>query len=360
MGGSAKPTPVCQQDHEQLPSDLRRAPSVAWPTLLLAAFGLGLFAATHYWLLFKSGAVSVVWSDESIVPFLPSGVAFAPDVAWFDTRYLCAVAALSLAAYVSFTPMHDAAHKSICRGRGMLWVNDFVGHASGLALAAPFHVFKHLHLEHHKYTNYPEHDPDMWVSGGAAGYSQLSAIFLPFRCMTIVWVGYVGHYSAAAPTRPLAESIPGISFLGLFKFLPLLSPLVLPAWSSYLLWGFLLPTEIAAAFLGLAFDYLPHRPSEDTALHLATSVVSLVKDTQPLEAEPTAAFKLGTSVLTPFLLYQNYHLVHHLYPFLPFYHYSRVYWRLRVAFNKRGHEARTLFPLVVLRKSEAKAQRRFR
>jgi len=328
----------------------------AWPTALLALVSVLMWAATHWWLIVRSGLVVVGEPG----PFgIPSGLRFADGVGWLDARYLAAIAALAVSAYAAFTPMHDASHASIARGKRMLWLNAAIGHLSGLPLAAPFDLFRYLHLQHHKYTNIAPHDPDLWVSGGATGYSQLTAFLLPFRCLTIVWVGYVGHYAAAVPTRPPREALSGVGFLALFKFLPLLSPLVLPSYASYLLWGFLLPTEIAAAFLGLAFDYLPHRPSADARLHHATSVISLIEERNPLDETPSRAFKIGTAALTPFLLYQNYHLVHHLYPYLPFYHYSRVYWRLRVALNKRGHAARTLFPLVVFRDEERHPRPRF-
>ena len=43
-------------------------------------------------------------------------------------------------------------------------------------------------------------------------------------------------------------------------------------------------------------------------------------------------------LLTPLLLSQNYHLVHHLYPTVPFYRYLRV-WRAREAFHRSRNPA---------------------
>ena len=73
-----------------------------------------------------------------------------------------------------------------------------------------------------------------------------------------------------------------------------------------------LPCRLAALFLGFAFDYLPHhglhhKPSEDRL--------------------KTTRNRVGAErLLSPALLYQNYHLVHHLHPAVPFYRYLKV-WR---------------------------------
>ena len=73
-----------------------------------------------------------------------------------------------------------------------------------------------------------------------------------------------------------------------------------------------LPQRLSIVWLAYAFDYLPHhglhhRPSEDR-----------LKTTRNRVG--------GERVLSPLLLYQNYHLVHHLHPIVPFYRYLAV-WR---------------------------------
>jgi fatty acid desaturase len=75
---------------------------------------------------------------------------------------------------------------------------------------------------------------------------------------------------------------------------------------------FLLPIRLAVGWLGFAFDYLPHNglrhtPSEDRF--------------------KTTRNRIGLErLLSPLLLYQNYHLVHHLHPTIPFHRYL-VVWR---------------------------------
>jgi ring-1,2-phenylacetyl-CoA epoxidase subunit PaaE len=73
-----------------------------------------------------------------------------------------------------------------------------------------------------------------------------------------------------------------------------------------------LPIRLAIMWLGFAFDYLPHnglpyKPTEDR-----------FKNTRN---------RIGRErLVSPLLLDQNYHLVHHLHPIVPFHRYIAV-WR---------------------------------
>ena len=75
---------------------------------------------------------------------------------------------------------------------------------------------------------------------------------------------------------------------------------------------YFLPIRLSILWLGWAFDYLPHheltaRPQDDKFR--------------------TTRNRIGMErLITPLLLYQNYHLVHHLHPVVPFYKYIAV-WR---------------------------------
>ena len=64
------------------------------------------------------------------------------------------------------------------------------------------------------------------------------------------------------------------------------------------------PAFLAQALLAFAFDWLPHHPHERTERYLNTRVVAIPG-------------------ISAFLLSQNYHLIHHLYPNIPFYHYKK-------------------------------------
>src|SRR5437879_656165 len=68
----------------------------------------------------------------------------------------------TVAIYIAFTPMHDAAHGSVAQ-KEFRWMNRVIGHLSATAFPVPFEAFRYIHLQHHKNTNDPEKDPDFWT-----------------------------------------------------------------------------------------------------------------------------------------------------------------------------------------------------
>lgn len=78
--------------------------------------------------------------------------------------------------------------------------------------------------------------------------------------------------------------------------------------------AWLIPGRLALGLLSFSFDYLPHRP------HTVEMTQNPYKATAV-----TSLFKQCTWMLTWPLLYQNYHNIHHLWPYLPFYYYARVW-----------------------------------
>jgi beta-carotene hydroxylase len=260
----------------------KRVP-VAWPTLLLTA------ATTLVWVGSTAGALMGV---------LPWWVAMLVNTA---------------AACAAFTPMHDASHKSVGKAR---WLNEIVGRVSALPLLAPFGAFRWLHLEHHKHTNNPERDPDYWSGTGPRW-------MLPLRWLTQDLHYYVLYY-AALRRRPVAERREAIvTLLAMYGAAIGLSlaGFVMPV---VLLW--LVPARIATGLLSFGFDYLPHRPHDVPASENRYAATAIIINWW----------------LTPLFLYQNYHLIHHLFPAVPFYRYVKV-WKARESeLRAKGAKVETL------------------
>lgn len=246
-----------------LSSDLS-LPTVAWPTVLLALASVSLWAVSAS--LYALG----VWP-------------------WWATLLLS-----TACAYVAFTPMHDASHRSVARAR---WVNEVVGRACSLVLMAPFAAFRWVHLEHHRFTNDPARDPDYWSGRG------------PLRLLR--WgtqdLHYYGRYLGAR--RPGQERLEVLAMLGALVAASVV--LGLTGKGALLLVAWFLPARLAISVLAWAFDYLPHRPHDVLASEDRFRATSVLE---------------GPAILTPLLLAQNLHLVHHLFPAVPFYRYGRV-WR---------------------------------
>ena len=57
-----------------------------------------------------------------------------------------------------FTLQHECTHKTPFRTP---WLNEGIGHVTGLLLVQPFLWFRAFHMAHHRYTNLPGQDPEL-------------------------------------------------------------------------------------------------------------------------------------------------------------------------------------------------------
>jgi hypothetical protein len=121
-------------------------PRIAWPTILLLFACLITIFATHFFAL----------TDENIVdPRYKFSTRFFFDISlhlkddvFSNQKYWFLFFIRVIAMYVVFTPLHDAVHRAVSPAIPIL--NDVVGHLAGLGLSAPFLMFSHVHLAHHK------------------------------------------------------------------------------------------------------------------------------------------------------------------------------------------------------------------
>lgn len=259
----------------------RHAGIVAWPTMLLFA----LVAGTEVW----------VWRAHI------QGAIGTP----------AAVAITSLCAYVAFTVMHEAVHGNIQgQQRKLTWLATTQGHICSWVLATPYEMFRVLHLMHHAKTNSPTMDTDMWVRGRSA-----PVVFL--RCLTIAG-GYYTHIFLGETGRslPAKRARPKV-LTEMALLISLMVGLSLAGYGRQVLWLWLLPALVAMTILAFTFDWLPHHPHDVQSRFLDTRIVLLPGLTIPL-------------------LWQNYHLIHHLYPRVPFYRYAACFRDIRPLLEERG------------------------
>ncbi|WP_370947764.1 fatty acid desaturase [Amycolatopsis sp. cg5] len=218
------------------------------------------------------------------------------------------IPAHTLVSFTMFTVLHESAHHSA--GRFTL-VNEVLGRLSMLFVAAygSFPMLRFIHLEHHRNTNEDSRtDPDAWTSQG-------SWWSLPFRWLTIdAW--YVRFYNARVTTRPPAEQLE--TFAVLLTALAGFGGLIATGWGWELLVIYLIPQRAGLALLAWWFDWLPHHG---------------LGATRRQDRFGLARVRVGLEwLMTPLMLYQNYHLVHHLHPALPFYRYLRAWNTNREAY----------------------------
>lgn len=309
------------------------------------------------------------------------------DGFWRQPAFWLAFFLRALTCYVLFTPVHDATHGSVSRKYPFL--NDVVGNIASTLIAAPFYLFKRIHLEHHRYVNAEvdsdlRGDPDLFVGGGwkNAGLRLLPPglrhLALAARCISLP-VHYLIHVAKCDVFIPPKLRMTGMTlardlflyillvlgpfFLGLvivasallsfaFAAEPGKSFTFADAPGSSLsalafLWGF--PNFCAFGFLGLFFDYLPHRPHDSVNETRATSLVTLFdpgNDGTKKRLTRADIFDKGKShLLTHLLLSQNYHVLHHCMPSVPFYLYSNALYETDL-FDNLAEAGLRAYPLV--------------
>jgi ring-1,2-phenylacetyl-CoA epoxidase subunit PaaE len=216
-----------------------------------------------------------------------------------------------VAAFVLFTVAHEASHTA---ASSQAAVNRWLGRLS-LPFFTPLAshgVFRFIHMQHHRFTNHEDgSDPDHWTQRGPA-------VLLPLRWLTVD-LHYVRFYLGRIGSRPAAEKRE--TLLSFVLVVGLLVVLALTGHAFEVLVLYLVPGRIAVAILAWSFDWLPHHGLRDTPrsdrYRTTRNIVGLER------------------LLTPLMLYQNYHLVHHLHPVIPFYRYIAVWRRNEAAYLDR-------------------------
>nr|WP_179519570.1 fatty acid desaturase [Nocardioides perillae] len=271
-----------------MPDPGERVPGLAWPTVALYVAALVLFVAEVA--LFLAGASPWVT--------VPMG---------------------AVVTFAMFSVMHESIHHAVSTHTRL---NDAFGLLSTPLVApyASFSMLKFIHVEHHRNTNEAKDtDPDAWTSEGPWWQ-------LPFRWATIdVW--YVVFYLRRWRRRPTGEVVGGA--LTLAGFAALVAAAAVTGHLAALTVLVLLPQRIGLTVLAWWFDYLPHH--------------GLGVTQREDRYRATRVRVGGEKVLTPLFVYQNYHLVHHLHPSIPFYRYVRAWRRNEAAYLDRDAAISTWF-----------------
>lgn len=272
-----------------LPDPGEKVPALALPTVALYVLTLALFAVESY------GVLAGGWSHWLTVPM---GAAVT---------------------FLMFSVLHEATHHAISTNTR---VNDAFGHVSMPFVAAYtiFPMLKFIHIEHHRNTNEPMMvDPDQWTSSGPTWQ-------LPFRWATLdLW--YLVYYLRRIRERPLSESVPTVLMFTVVVGAGVL--LTVNGYGADVVWLYLVPQRFGVVVLAWWFDYLPHH--------------GLTMTQREDKYQATRVRVGGESWMTPLFVYQNYHLVHHLHPSVPFYRYVRAWRRNEQAYLDRNAAISTWF-----------------
>ena len=265
------------------------------------------------------GVPAISWPIVGIFSGAIAVFAFSTWAALADRLAVPVTVLLSATAvFVLFTVLHDASHYSISTHR---WVNVAFGRVA-MFFVSPlisFKSFAFIHIEHHRNTNDGEFDPDHFVS--SAPWWQLP---VRFPAMDLPYIGFLVRN---VRRRPRAEVLETATLMTLSLTVIVWAAVTGNLWTLAVI--FLIPGRVAMFVLAWWFDWLPHHDLEDT---------------QSENRYRATRNRVGSEwILTPLLLSQNYHLVHHLHPSIPFHRYVATWRRNEEAYLERDAAIGTVF-----------------
>ena len=217
---------------------------------------------------------------------------------------------------------HEAIHRNISAGNPRLrWLNEVIGHFGSFWFFLPFLAFKVVHLAHHAATNDREEDADLWVD-----HKNPVMVFL--ACSTIL-VGYEFQlWKLAREGRLKRRSVISI-YAQRALYIAMVAGAAAMGYGLEAIMLWVLPGLLVMPFLAFFFAYIVHYPHRSTDVHKASNVLLAPPWLQPL--------------VTAVFVFQNYHLVHHLNPRIPFYRYGEVFREIRPQLEQKGAAIKPLF-----------------
>ena len=266
----------------------------------------------------KSLSPSIAWPTLALAVILPATFATIVVLGLTDHMplWLCAII-LSPVSYAHYTLVHESIHGNVVAGRpAWAWVNTVVGWVGSLGLGIGWPSLQRTHVLHHSHTN-TMRDPDILVKGTLV---QLLSKWITNVGMSLIPISLL---RPIAPTRyrRLRIIFTPVDMVQISAVTVLtLALLALSLVTGHFLdWLFLwfVPTRIAVLILNIFFQWLPHYPFDRTDRYGNTRI----------------SLWLGGTFLT---LQQNLHLMHHLWPSVPFYNYARLYRALRPVLIEEG------------------------
>jgi len=263
------------------------SPAVAWPTLALAL---------------------ILPASEAAL--IAAGLAHALPL-WACTPVL------ALVCYAHYSLVHESIHGNVVASpKSLAWVNTLVGWIGALGMGASWPPLQRTHVLHHSHTN-TARDPDIFVKGSFGELLVKWLKGLPTALVPMVALRFVNRERYARIGAILSPSdIAQASAVSLAHIAILVVAIATGHFVDWLALWFI-PTRLAMLILNIFFQWLPHYPFDRTERYHNTRI----------------SLWFGGTFL---LLQQNLHLMHHLWPSVPFYNYARLFHRLRPVLQAEG------------------------
>lgn len=188
------------------------------------------------------------------------------------------------------------------RDKRFAWLERFVGHGNGFLLLAPFPGYRVLHLHHHANTNDPAEDPDYWVK------SRTWLGSVP-RCIVIQPV-YIFHLWKLA-RDPRTRRAFAMEMVYVVAYAGIVFAAFLLGFGKELILLWILPGYVGVVLCPAMFDWPVHHPHTARGRYTDPAIL--------LFPRPFRSF------MDFIFCGHTYHLMHHLYPRVPFYRYGAAW-----------------------------------
>ncbi|MEP0391009.1 MAG: fatty acid desaturase [Erythrobacter sp.] len=251
---------------------------------------------------------AVVWAFGNMAVWLSLWPLVFMDILPLWAAFPIAVINMSLV----YLPTHEAQHDIIGRpGTKWRWLNELVGHATSWMIVYPFEILRVTHLDHHRHTNDPELDVD--ITTKAPG---------PW---TAIWNAIVQRQPAAKRNEDYAGAVmragrPELLLLALIYKVGFIAVLGTLAWNGYALEALFLwwlPYHIAITYLTFFLSWAPHHPGSDQERY---------RNTRSWKSKVGNIGSMG----------MQFHVIHHLHPYIPLTRTPAAYWEMRPILEARG------------------------
>ncbi|MEM9014186.1 MAG: fatty acid desaturase [Pseudomonadota bacterium] len=245
----------------------------------------------------------------------------------------CAVAVTSWAALSDYIPLwlggmgnalflyflaqinHEAFHRNVCgKDLRLAWLNDLMGGTVSFAFWFSFPAFKATHLSHHSHLNQDGKDSDMWTSRKGVLPTFLACASLLFKYEADIWAWWrEGRLDRSVLIRfyierAIAIAIVALAFANGYGL------------EITMLW--LLPAVAGLLAIVFLFTYVVHHPHTEMDAIGGTNTVLAAPWLQP--------------IVTFIFAFHNYHIVHHLFPRIPFFRLGTIFREIRPQLVERG------------------------
>lgn len=206
--------------------------------------------------------------------------------------------------YGTYTVVHEGVHDNIVsRKSAFSWINMTAAFLAAMPLWLLIYPHRSSHIEHHQKCN-TDQDPDIYARGS-------------FGVVTFwkIPLAILGQFNPVEQYRLCVKhNLPRwqryFSYASFAMLLALVAVIVAMGYAYELLILWFIPFFVGYAVMLVLFTWVPHHPH---------SITGRYHDTR-------CSLWRGGNLLTQG---QNYHLIHHMMPWVPWYNYESVFNEIR-------------------------------